>query len=232
MSYLRWRYAALFFWGVTLLGCGFGQFQTAKTVPRGEYRITMAQQFQANEDLAERKLTINNFPPDIMVRVGLSDRVDVGADLFLAGGLILDAKINLFPTQKRFALAFSAGFGAAADWGNFDDTLAVLHLPIGAIMSYRFGQVFSPYMGIGYSFYWIFGRDDLDIPPPDKPDTKYVERQGYGDGLTRFTIGAEFKINVRFGVLLEYSFWLPVVDDPGDFYTFVPNHMGGLAVVF
>ena len=90
----------------------------------------------------------------------------------------------------------------------------------------------SPYFGIGYSFFWIFGRDDHEIPPPDDPDTTYASRKGCGDGVVRFTVGTEFRFNVRFGLLLEYSFWLPVVDDPGDFYTFIPNHMGGFGFVF
>jgi hypothetical protein len=222
--------------GVALMvsHCGYGNFQTAKTVPKGSYRITSAQQFQGNEDLDERGVAATNFPPELMVRVGVTDRLDLGASVLMMGGLLIDAKVNVFPRMDRFALAFGGGIGAALDWGSLDvdEMSAVLNLPLKAIVSYRIGAGFSPYFCLGYSFFWIFGRDASDIPPPEDPNTTYVDRQGYGDGLLRFTVGYEYKFTVRFGLLMEYSFWLPVVDDPGDFYTFIPNHMGGFGFVF
>ncbi len=218
--------------GIFVTGCGFGQFQTAKTVPKGEVRTTVAQQFQANEDIHEREVTPNNFPPELMVRVGVGDSVDVGTRIFLGGGLLVDAKVNLIPRTERFALSLSGGFGAAADWVNISDVMAILHLPVRLLISYRIKDSFTPYAGVGYSFFWVFGRDHLDIPPPEDPNTEYVDRKGYGDGVVPFTIGIEYKFNIRFGVLLEYSFWLPAVDDPGDGFAFVPNHMGGFGFVF
>jgi hypothetical protein len=213
-------------------GCGYGQFQTAKTVEKGAYRITMAQQFQGNRDLETRGVTHLNFPPDLMVRVGVADRVDLGASIFLMGGLLVDAKINFFPHMDRFALALSAGVGGAADWGSLEDVSAVLHVPLRTIVSYRLGESSTPYFGFGYAFYWIFGRDDLDIPPPDDSETTLAGWKGHGDGLLMFTVGYEHMVNVRFGVILEYRFWLPVVDDPGDHYAFIANHLGGIGFVF
>jgi hypothetical protein len=81
---------------------------------------------------------------------------------------------------------------------------------------------------LDYGFYWIFGRE-LEYRDPKKV---YAERGGYGDGVARITAGLEWELSQRFGLLVEYDLLIPLIDDPGDNFAFVTNHMAGIGVRF
>ncbi|MBW2262503.1 MAG: hypothetical protein JRG91_11065 [Deltaproteobacteria bacterium] len=212
---------------LVLMGMGYGQFQDGHTTALRKVSVGAGGGFLGNhENISQQGLTAFNFPFHADLRVGAHERVDVGATLFLYAGLVADAKVNLMPPDSDFALALRAGIGAAADIG--EPGAWILHAPLSVIASYRFLGCLSPYVGLGYGFYWIFGRP---ISNPD-PTATYADRKGHGDGVLRITAGLEWVIAGRVAILIEYSFLPAVVDDPGDNYSFGDNHMVGLAARF
>jgi hypothetical protein len=206
-------------------GCGATQFQTARTVPRGSIMGFAGISFVGNELFADRGVTVYNFQPDFGCRVGVLDGMDVGISHFFVLGLLGDVKVNLVPPDWDFALSVKGGFGAAADVGEIGDAW-LLHIPVTLMASYRIGRV-EPYVGLGYGFFWIFGRR-----PPEGSVERPPERKGYGDGVVRATAGVEIMLTARVGLLFEYTYMPAVVDDPGDYYSFVDNHIGSVGVRF
>ncbi len=210
-----------------LMGAGYGQFQPAHTTAVKHVRLTLGGGFEGNpHNIHAQGITAYNFPLHADIRIGAAERVDVGATLFLYAGLVADVKVNVLPPSSDFALAVRAGIGAAADLG--ERGAWVLHAPVSVIASYRFLGCLSPYLGLGYGFYWFFGRPVSD---PD-PSATYASRRGHGDGILRLTAGIEWVVAGRVGLSLEYSFMPAVVDDPGDNYAFGDNHMVGVAASF
>jgi hypothetical protein len=88
------------------------------------------------------------------------------------------------------------------------------------------------HVGLGYGFYWIFDRSLSFDPREENPGSRPAERVGYGDGVLRLTVGLEWMLNARLGFLVEYSYLAAVVDDPGDNFAFVDNHLAGLGLRF
>jgi hypothetical protein len=222
------RIALLF----SLAGCGYGQFQTARTTPPGEVHVTAAQLYVYNENTSQRadeSIPLFSFPQELDLRVGLSDQMDLGAKLFLLWGILADTKVNLMPNRNDFALAIHGGLGAAlVDPFAEEETASVVHLPLGVIASYRFFRQLSPYLSLDYGFYWIFERE-LEYRDPKKV---YAKRRGYGDGVGRITAGLEWELGKRLAFLLEYDLLVPLIDDPGDNFAFVTNHIVGIGVRF
>jgi len=207
-------------------GCGYGLFQTARTVPRGEYHFMVAGAFQGNELIRERGVTMYNYAPQVDMRIGVADRVDLGVGLLLGPGLRVDAKVNVLPPGHAAAVSFSAGLGGALDMGQTSAWL--LHVPVNVLASYTFHGRLTPYAAVGYGFYWIFGRT---LSSTD-PNAVYADRGGWGDGVLRLTAGLEWRIRGRFALLVEYSFLPAVVDDPGDNFAFMDNHVAGFGARF
>jgi hypothetical protein len=215
---------------ILFAGCGYGQFQTARTTPSGQVRFTAAQLFVNNKNVEERGgVSVANFPQQFDFRVGLSEQVDLGAKLFLFSGVLADTKVNLIPNSSDFAFAAHAGLGAArVDMFAEEKPASVIHSPVGVITSYRFWGRLSPYLGLDYGFYWIFGRE-LESRDPKKV---YAKRAGYGDGVGRITVGLEWEASKCLGLLVEYDLLIPLVDDPGDDFAFVINHIVGIGIRF
>jgi len=89
------------------------QLQTARTVPAGEVRGTLGAGVVLNELQEERGgFALTQMTPHLALRVGVHERVDVGARLILGTGGALDAKVNLAPLDAPFAVSISAGLGA------------------------------------------------------------------------------------------------------------------------
>jgi hypothetical protein len=206
-----------------LAACGVGVLQTAKTTPGGKLRLTPAVGVIVNESIEERGFTPANVAPNLAFRAGVADRVDIGLSQLMILGLMADAKVNVMPPQWDFALAFCGGLGFAVDAWNVKDSVPwVLHVPVSLMASYTIKDRVTPYVSAGYSIFWIFGYS-VD----EDPNKEYAAREGYGDGVLRLTGGIEIALGPRrrFAILAEYSYWRPVVDDPGDFYSFVENHI-------
>ena len=210
---------------VATAGCSMGQFQTARTLPVGTFRNSTAIYVAANELIEERSFhPLTNIQSHVELRAGVHERVDVGVQWFAFSGAKADVKVNVMPPDHDFALAFQAGFGGAA---SVNDESYFLHLPVNLLASYRLPFEISPYVGLGYGFYWIMGRE-----PGYQLPANVMPRDGWGDGLLRTTVGCEFAITELVALLVEYDYLHQVVDDRGDFYAFVDTHLAGLAVQF
>lgn len=231
MSSLLFRISLITAVAYLCSACGLGQFQTARTEPKGHVRFTVAQTFQTNENMKDQGNVPTHLPPQAEVRVGVHERVDVGVSTLLLSGLMVDGKVNLIPPDHDFALALRLGAGAAYDLGG-EGPGWILHVPFTVIASYRFLGCLSPYAGLGYGAFWVFGREPSSELFVDDPEAEPVDRKGYGDGVLRLTAGLEWMINARLGILAEYTFLPAVVDDPGDNFTFVDNHLFGLGLRF
>ncbi len=212
---------------VTLLGtgCGLGTLQTAKTTPRGTLDMTVGGGFMTNEATEARgEYTGDNFPQFVGLRYGVTDQLDVGARLLTFTGLEADVKINLLDHRRDLALAVQAGLGGAASFYMFPMEPEYqgwfLHLPLKVLVSYRLFGRLTPYAALGYSFYWVFDRDQ-----GREAGEGYAERAGHGDGVLSVTAGVELAVTRTFAIMVEYDFFTPVVDDPGDFYSFVDSHL-------
>lgn len=213
-------------------GCGYGHLQTARPTPKGALDVAVGQGFLYNKTVQLRAdeeggsgVAIANVPFMVGTRVGLTDRLDLGLRLFLVAGAMVDTKVNVLSPQSRWAMSFSLGFGAAKDLGDKDG--ALVHIPIGLHLSYDFKCGLTPYAAVGYSFYWIYGRDAEPIA-----GAQYLDRAGHGDHLVTATFGLQLKLNRIAALLVEYNLWQPVVDDPGDFFSFERSHIALVGVRF
>ncbi len=207
-------------------GCGYGHLQTARTTPRGAIDIAVGQGLVYNKTIEMRReaedggqgVSISNLPIMINSRLGLTDRLDIGLRLLLVGGLLADTKVNFLHPKSPWALSGSVGFGAAADVSTKGAYL--VHLPLWLRASYDFKFGLTPYVALGYSFFWIYGRDADPVI-----GATYLDRSGTGDQLVTAAVGLQQKLGRHVALLLEYNLWQPVVDDPGDFFSFERSHI-------
>ena len=197
-----------------LAGCGMTSLQTARTVPRGETQTTVAVSYLRND----QPDILPYLPIDVMVRHGATDRIDWGVRLFLGAGVLGDVKWNLLPCGRRTALAVSVGAGGAVDPAGSQRGSEIVHVPVAATISHAVTAWFTPYASVGYGAYWIFNYGDRD------PSTTYAARTWTGDGLLMAHLGIELSRASGRALLLEYTYARPVVDDPGDLFSFTTNH--------
>jgi hypothetical protein len=203
-------------------GCGVASLQTARTVPRGETRTTVAASLVHTSDRGFAADGIPILPLDLMVRHGASERVDWGVRLFFGLGLLGDVKWNLLPTQSRSALSISAGVGAAAT--PTTSTMAgIVQVPVTVTASRELRPWFTPYAALGYGSSWIFNYTQHD------PSLRYAARTWTGDGLAMLHVGIALARASGRALLLEYTYARPVVDDPGDGYKFATNQFFSIA---
>jgi hypothetical protein len=203
--------------------CGLGLMQTAKTTPAGKVRVTLANGYLYNEMVDERGSGLTNFPAQLAARYGVTDTFDVGLQVFLGGGLAGDVKYNFLDADSDLALALQVGLGAARNWF-IGSTGMVFQFPLRLIFSARLFGLVTPYAGLGYQAMFIYGYEG------DNPELDNVARDGFGDGLLTAHLGLELFSSRRVQLLVEYTYWHPVRDDPGDRFSFVDNHivMAGL----
>ena len=220
------RIIALVFLIIVLSGCGHGLMQSAKTVKKGEVKVTIGQMVISNE--ARESQVIVSTPSELDLRFGLHKQVDGGVKLFFLKGALADAKVNFLPDEWNSALAFSAGFGYAID--PIDNTATIKHLPLKLIASHKLGAA-TPYAGFEYGFWWINGRKysgEEEIEEGFEP----VKKTWHGDIVLKYTGGLEFAINSNTSIFLEYTFFNPWIDDGSDNYVFVENHIAGAGIRF
>jgi len=214
--------AALIAAAFMLGGCTSGLLQTARTTPKDHVDVTLGQGFLYNEMVADRGIALPNLPPQLMVRVGVHERVDVGVRHILGDGIQLDAKVNLMDPGDKLAVSLSLGVGAAGYLLSFDqEDVVSVTMPLNLIVSYDIDW-FTPYLGIGYHTWWHVGYE----PPGGVPEgAKLAAREGHGDGMLAIHVGGEIRINKNLAFMLEYGAWASVLDDPGDNFAMTTSHM-------
>lgn len=199
-------------------GCGVGMLQTARTTPEGELDFFLAAGYMHNEMIEVRGFGLSNLPVNFGARYGVSDHLDIGATVFMGAGLLPDVKYNFLPPDCPLALSLQAGFGAAHD---VFAGASVLHLPFRALVSYETaGGAITPYAGVSFGLYWIFDYGEVDESTPN-----LAPREGHGDGVLTVTAGLEFFSQSPTRLLLEYTYFRPVLNDPGDRFAFADNHI-------
>ena len=204
--------------------CGYGMMQTAKTVAKGKSSYSFGAVYQGNEF---RKIHIYSFTGQFNFRHGVHERVDFGIKQFFIAGLLADTKVNVLDPKSPAALSFSGGIGFALDPINMD---MILQVPLYTHLSYTVKNVFTPYATFGYETNWIFGRERPEIEVEE--GFEEADRKGYGDGNIMINGGLEFHLGKKFFLMMEYIYRHPVVNDPGDYYKFLPNHFAGIGFRF
>ena len=201
-------------------GCGVTRLQTARTIPAGETRTTVAATLVRN-DLRD-DFAVTDVPIDVMVRHGITSRTDLGVRTFFGFGLLTDVKWNLLDPARRTALAISGGFGAAVDPSATNAT-TILHVPLTVTLSRDLSSWLACYGAVGYGTFWIIGHGDRD------PTMIYADRTLTGDGLVDLHVGLELSTSTGRAVLFEYGHIRPIVNDPGDLYSFTTSHLFSIA---
>ena len=198
-------------------GCGVGLMQSARTTPAGTFDVQLGAGYVHNDMVEERGRALGNFPLQLGTRYGISERVDVGAAMFMGLGALVDVKANLVGADQPLAVAVQGGLGGASG----SDDGSVIHLPLRLLVSYDlWSRAVTPYAGAGLGLFWVFGYDNT----PDD-DGQPVARAGHGDGVFQGSVGVEIGSGRDRSYFLEYSFWRPILDDPGDGYAFADNHI-------
>ena len=233
---VRWRHlpvpamTLIFIWGLS--GCGFGQFETARTLPVGHKAIVAGISHIVNENSDIRGALPASFPSELKMRFGVHERVDMSVGLFLLTGLQWHIKVNLLPPGLPIAAAMQTGVGGALlpfEDGGDEKAPRVLRAPVNLLVSYDVTDWFSPYAGVGYQFWWFFNKA-RQADARLQPGYKWAARKGYGDGVVRLAGGVAFRAGEKRCWLMEYAALIPVVNDPGDNFRFVLNHHFGIAL--
>ena len=198
-------------------GCGLGLLQTARTTDPGRIQTSLGMGVLENDMMLERGVAPENLPVQVGVRVGVTEQLDLGAALLLGAGGMVDAKYNLLSRSRRLAVSLQAGVGGAANV--VGSSASIVHVPLRALVSRDLPAGVTPYGGVGYGCFWVFGYGN------PVPGVRYAARTGTGDGVLMVTAGLQLFSNRRVHLLLEYDFWEPVVDDPGDFYEVARSHI-------
>lgn len=200
-------------------GCSFGSFQTAHTQPPGTVSVTpgVARVFNRFDEQNGRDFS-TNVGLQLAGRFGITQRIDAGLATFMRSGMKADVKLNLLDPHQRLALAPRLGAGYRAE-------RAVGLLEAGAITSYRLSDRIEPYLGLTFANHWIDPE-----PPPGPLPQNVVGPRGTGDGLLQLSVGVQLIASEHVAFLGEYGHWFPLNNDPGDFYTFVPTNVAGVAV--
>ena len=206
-----------------LVGCGFGLHQTAKTQRPGSVSLAQGFSYLTNSNLAAQQSTGGNplgspLGTDLgPLRVGLSDHVDMGIGLLYGSGVLVDSKFNVLGRSNRLALAPRLGSGFAV---NGDRTTAMGLA--GIIASYDVQPALTPYLAGTFANHWIKSPQPYATLAPGE---HLAPPTGAGDGLLELTVGVYLHAGPIFAISAEYALWLPVQNDPGTFYSFVPSQI-------
>ncbi|TNF32922.1 MAG: hypothetical protein EP329_09055 [Deltaproteobacteria bacterium] len=210
-----------------LTGCAAAQLHTARTTPVGENDVTIGLGYLDNrldEERGER--SIENYPLQIAYRTGVDERVDVGVRTLLGDGLLADGRYGFMEPASPLQVSLGLGVGFGGWW--MQEGAVSLTVPVVAMASYDIGDLVTPYVGVGWAFWWHLGRS----PEEGDPDADYAARAGHGDGVVTALVGVAFHVTPTLHFLVEYDFSTQVLDDPGDFFSMVDTHVVSGAVTF
>ena len=96
-------------------------------------------------------------------------------------------------------------------------------MPVTVTVSRDVTPWLAVYGALGYGTFWILGYGTRD------PTMLYPDRTVTGDGLVDLHVGLELSTSTGRAVLFEYGHVRPVVNDPGDLYSFTSSHLFSLA---
>ncbi len=210
--------------GLATLGCSYGLFQTARTEPPGTIGGHIGQTLVMNEiDDEAGRSTTTNLGVEPEVRIGATDHLDVGLGPLFGLGLRGDVKYNFFRPTDRLALAGRVG-GGQSPW------YAVYNALGGVIASYRVFRMVEPYAAATFSNFWIRGYEQPEVEL--EPGERLAAGKGYGDGLLQLVVGIQLPAGTGRAFMVEVSRWIPLQNDPGDFYRFVPTTVIGAGFRF
>lgn len=212
--------------GLVLGGCGLAQLHTARTTPEGEVDVTLGVGRLANEVVRDGDSEIARWPVHIGARWGVAEQVDVGARLLLGDGVLVDGQWGLLAPRSPWALSVSAGAGVGG-WAGQGGAVS-LTLPIVALASWDATEWLTPYLGVGWAFWWHLGREVTE----GSPTGALVARAGHGDGVVTLIAGVSVQVSARVSLRVEYDFMTQALDDPGDLYSMVDSHAVTAAVAF
>jgi hypothetical protein len=210
-----------------LAGCGFGLHETAKTQRPGSVSLLTGASYISNDTLAaQQNRALLQLGAEVgPLRVGLSEHADIGLGFFYGLGARLDAKFNVLDRSDRLAIAPRLGAGYA-EGSDQRKTAVVMG---GVIGSYDVLPKLTPYLGLTFANHWIAGPQPFTTL---KPGERLAPRTGVGDGLLELAVGAQWHLGAVVALSAEYGLWLPMQDDPGDFYSFVTSQIGSVGVRF
>ncbi len=197
-------------------GCGLGVMHAARPTPAGATDITAGMGLLTNDNMDEGPGALPII--QLEVRHGVTDRVDLGVRPFDTFGLVVDARVNMLDPDNAFALSATGGLGGSLDWGQGSNT-ALAH--VGLFGEFQGTDAAVPYVGGMLTNYWFFGREQ---PATEMPG-EVVEQAYHGDGVLALTAGLALWERA---ILVEYSYWTPVYNDPGDFFALIDNHVVSL----
>lgn len=209
-------------------GSGFGLAQTAKTVqPRSAtLRLGVAGAYNENHDFDRGSgslvSALSHHSLETAMRIGVGGNTDIGFGPWLAYGAQLDAKHDFVPRERPYGLALRGGASYA-----IGTDIHLWSMFVGTIASWELLPGVTPYLGITYRDHWVY----QPTPPPPTDGSHWASRKGYGDGLLQTALGLKLGSG-RTSAYLEYGRWLPMQDDPGDFYAFVATHVVSITIGF
>jgi hypothetical protein len=210
--------------GLGTVGCSYGLFQTARTEPPRTIGGHIGQTLVMNEiDDQGGRNTSTNLGVEPEFRIGATDHMDVGLGPFFGLGLRGDVKYNFFEPTERLALAGRVG-------GGVNPPYAVYNALGGVIGSYRVFRLVEPYAGATFSNYWIRGYEQPEMEL--EPGERLAESKGYGDGLLQVVVGIQLPAGTGRAFMVEVGRWIPLQNDPGDYYMFSPSTIIGIAYRF
>ena len=152
--------------------------------------------------------------------------MDVGVRGILGDGLLADARVGLLAPSSSWQVSVGAGFGAGAWLGQGSGVS--LTLPVVAMASWDATTALTPYLGVGWAFWWHLDRR----PTEAQAGVDCAARKGHGDGVVTLLVGLAVHVAKRVSILVEYDFMTQVVDDPGDFFSMVDTHLLAAGVTF
>jgi hypothetical protein len=84
------------------------------------------------------------------------------------------------------------------------------------------GGLVTPYAGASFGLYWIYDYGEGENAGPGGTP---AAREDHGDGVLTVTVGVELYSRHEDRILIEYTYFKPLLDDPGDNYSFAENHI-------
>ncbi|MCP4133058.1 MAG: hypothetical protein GY754_18980 [bacterium] len=137
-----------------LNACSTTTFQTANTVPKGDYSLSLSMttpvesddvDYSNRGDPSEAETIADLWIPQLSFRTGIGENTDLGAGLFGAG-LMFDIKYAFFQ-NRDFGPSLAVIGGVGLSYGT------IFGVTGGFIFSMKFYNILAPYTALRYWFF-------------------------------------------------------------------------------